>query len=124
MTDKTKKSILIVEDDPFIGDDFRAFLEEEGYNVMLFDDGIEARGLMEGGLPYQLAIIDISLPHISGIDLINLSKSQRPDVPVISISGYSESDFKYPLPSDSRLKKPIFSADLISVVRSYFDKTE
>ncbi len=66
-------------------------LEECGFFVAPYSDGIDALTAMADGLKYDCAIIDRELcSHISGEDLINASKGVYPTIPVICISSYKD----------------------------------
>jgi len=78
--------ILLVEDDP----DLRAFitlrLQEENYAVDTAADGDEARFLALE-YDYDLMILDLELPKLSGMDVLLRVRKVKPDLPVLVLTG-------------------------------------
>ena len=76
------QTIALVDDDKNILASLSAALEDEGYNIDVYCDGIEA---LEGicRKPVDLAVLDIKMPRMDGLELlINLRKKN--DLPVIA----------------------------------------
>ena len=59
------KLILVIEDEGAIQRVIKAFLENEGYNVILAEDGLEGIDLFREQQP-DLVLLDLMLPKISG----------------------------------------------------------
>ncbi|MEK7479014.1 MAG: response regulator [Patescibacteria group bacterium] len=70
MEGEAPKKILIVEDEPLLGNLLRQRLEKEGFSVTLARDGEEAFGLLRAGNLPNLILLDIILPKLSGFDLM------------------------------------------------------
>jgi len=79
--------IIIVDDDEGIRETLAAILQEEGYNVDTAECGKEAIEKTNAKF-YNLALIDIRLPDIEGIDLLKEIKTTTPRVRKIIITGY------------------------------------
>ena len=84
--------ILIVDDSPVNRNLLRNMLEIEGYEVVG-----EAENGKEGydkflDLSPSITILDISMPHLNGIDLLRLIKSRDPLAKVVMLSANSESE--------------------------------
>lgn len=109
-----KHSILLVDDDS--GEDLQRYLELNKYFVIYYKDGRKAFDDIVNGLKYQLAIIDLSLPEVSGDEIILTSKIYNPKIPVISISGYNYE----PMGSDKHIIKPFRTDNLTDIINSYF----
>ena len=79
--------ILIVDDDENIRKVLTAILEEEGYNVESVDT---ARKAIERARKrfYNLALIDIRLPDMEGIELLTKMKDTKPKMRKVIITGY------------------------------------
>ena len=60
--------ILVIEDEAKLADYVKRGLTESGYTVDVARDGIEGRYLATGG-DYQLVVLDIMLPEVSGYDI-------------------------------------------------------
>jgi len=89
-------TVLIVEDEYAIADLLEAILTDEGYNVVLADNGRQGLDrLAEGPLP-DLVISDYMMPVLDGIGLIRAmqdSEAQR-DIPCIVMSAMPEATIR------------------------------
>jgi UDP-3-O-[3-hydroxymyristoyl] N-acetylglucosamine deacetylase len=85
------ETILVVDDEANIRHTLRGVLSDEGYDVVEAQDGRRALELLEHQLP-KLAIVDIWMPEMDGIELVSRMRQQAPDVPVIVISGHGTID--------------------------------
>src|SRR5580765_6379785 len=85
------ETILVVDDEANIRHTLRGVLADEGYEVVEAPDGRRALELLERQLP-SLAIVDIWMPEIDGIELVSRMRQQAPEVPVIVISGHGTID--------------------------------
>jgi UDP-3-O-acyl N-acetylglucosamine deacetylase len=85
------ETILVVDDEANIRHTLRGVLADEGYEVVEAPDGRRALELLEHELP-SLAIVDIWMPEVDGIELVSRMRQQAPEVPVIVISGHGTID--------------------------------
>src|SRR4030042_6245957 len=79
--------ILVVDDDETIRKTMKAILEDEGYIVDLASTGKEAIGKTEN-TAYNLALLDIRLPDMEGVELLKLMKDPVPRTRKIMVTGY------------------------------------
>jgi CheY-like chemotaxis protein len=81
--------ILIAEDDPAV----RAFVERaltlRKHEVTAVEDGLQALEALQGRAEYDLLITDIVMPGLDGIGLALRVARDRPDLPVLLMTGYS-----------------------------------
>jgi len=83
------KKILVVDDKPQIRDLVQAEFEDEGYTVILADGGKDAMSkLADMKFVVDLVILDIKMPDIGGLEVLNQIKKQNKDIPVILLSAY------------------------------------
>ena len=80
-----KKIILIVEDDPTVGESLRLLLKKKGYTISLSPNGKDALHLFRQG-NIDLVITDLVMPKMDGIELLEAVKSLKPEAEVIVIS--------------------------------------
>ena len=81
--------ILIIEDEKNLAEQLAETLKNEGYRVEVAHDGEKGRYY---GLEYEfdLLVIDLGLPKISGIDLINQFRSARKSFPILVLTARDE----------------------------------
>lgn len=88
----SRPTILLVEDDAHIRKLVRAALTKAGYPLLEAQDGSEALSISRSyPLDIPLAILDIMLPHLNGLDLANQLGIERPSTRILYISGLGES---------------------------------
>jgi len=81
------ETILVVDDEEKIRDTLRGVLSDEGFDVLEAADGRTALSLLERTVP-RLAIVDVWMPDVDGIELVERMRAQVPGVPIIVISGH------------------------------------
>jgi FixJ family two-component response regulator len=89
MTDAIKRTVAVVDDDYRVLESLESLLESAGHTVRLFPSAeafLEAGGLAE----VDCLISDIGMPGIDGFGLLRLAQLDRPDLPVILITGREE----------------------------------
>lgn len=84
------QSILVVEDDDSVRLLLDSALRDIGYHVHLAEDAQQALGLLSRIERLDLLITDVGLPGLNGRQLAEIAQHQRPDLPVLFISGYAE----------------------------------
>ena len=78
--------ILVVDDEEIVLLSCERVLSEEGYELRTLLSGREALPLL-GEETFDLAIVDLKMPGIGGIELLRAFKSGWPDMSVIMITG-------------------------------------
>jgi CheY-like chemotaxis protein len=81
------KKILVVDDDPVVGKSFERVLAGKNYAVITAGNGEEALKKL-GSEEYDLVYTDIKMPGMSGIEVAERVKANRPWLPVVIITGY------------------------------------
>ena len=117
----TGKRVLIVEDDAAIIELLRFLLEQEGLEVEVAHDGLEALDKMEAFSP-DLVLLDLRLPKLEGMDVL-WEMRQNPrwnNIPAVIISVDSSPQTMlqgWRLGVDSYFVKPFDPDELVRVVR-------
>ena len=83
------KTILFADDHKNIREYCRAAFADEGYRVVLACDGLEALEVFIAETP-DLAILDISMPRVSGLETLQQIKGLSPRTPVILFTAHDE----------------------------------
>ncbi|MBA7651880.1 Transcriptional regulatory protein ZraR [subsurface metagenome] len=89
MSEKLKsepESILVVDDDIGVRTIFSSFLKKEGYRVTAVKDGSEAIKAIDEG-SFALALVDLRMPWLDGIEVLESIKNRKPQIPVIIYTG-------------------------------------
>lgn len=100
--------MVIVDDEPGIVEEVKSFFEEEGHRVYTADSGEEGIELIRKRKP-DLALIDIKLPDISGLEVLEATRKFSPASKTIVITGYVDQsiiDRAEKLGRDAFLQKP------------------
>ncbi len=110
--------ILVLEDNERLLNVIKNALEKENYKVDTFTDGDDALEALENG--YNCFILDINVPNIDGISLLELIRLNHKKTPAIIIS--SNHDFEkiqksYDLGCDDYVKKPFYILELVQKVK-------
>jgi CheY-like chemotaxis protein len=100
MNEKTR--IMVIDDDQTIREVLRDYLQELGYQVLLASDGLEGMDKIKQER-YDLIVLDIRMPYVSGIGLVKIAREINPDIPVICMTGYGISPEKIAAEEDVNL---------------------
>ena len=82
-------TILIVDDEAPIRSAVRRLLQRNGHDIVEACDGVEALELL-AVRSVEMAIVDLMMPRMNGIELIDRMKSKYPETGIVVISAYSD----------------------------------
>jgi len=108
--------ILIVEDDSRLLTQLDQLMQQNGYSVDLADDGEKALYLFKE-YPYDLAIIDIGLPVLDGLELIRRVRQQKILSPILILTArdrWQEKVEGLEAGADDYLTKPFYNEELLA----------
>jgi len=111
------KTILVVDDEEFIRLNLKRIFSEENYNVILDKTGKDAIGTIKSN-KIDIALLDVNLPDINGLDVLKSLKKIQPDLLVIMITGFASVEAAVnaiKLGAYDYIKKP-FKADAIKLI--------
>jgi PAS domain S-box-containing protein len=110
-------SILVIDDDPDVRSFIANSLEEQGYRVREASDGREGLAAFERETP-DLVVLDFIMPGLSGAEVAKKIRANRPEQPILFVSGYSETEaVKRTAPGAPLLAKPFRAEALHKAVR-------
>ena len=115
--------ILIAEDDPEIAMLERDYLEIEGFEVSVVDNGQQAVTQALNG-DFSLILLDLMLPGCNGYDVCRLIRD-RIDVPILMVTARTESVDKIRglgLGADDYIPKPFDPAELVARVKAHLSR--
>ena len=118
--------ILIAEDDVGIGRAVQALLERNRYTADLVTTGTEALEWAQSG-DYDGAVLDIMLPGMSGLDVLERLRAQGIKMPVLLLTALTDVPARVrglDAGADDYLAKPFASAELIARVRAMLRRSD
>lgn len=125
-TKATIGTILVVEDDRKTADLIRLYLEKSHFRSLNAYDGREGLELFHHNSPLDLIILDIMLPHLDGLELCRLIRSES-DVPIIMLTARSTEPDKLvglEIGADDYIAKPFSPRELVARVRAVLRRTK
>lgn len=82
----SKKSILVIDDDPIVLDLLVAWLTNSGFHPVPTHDGAAGLALFQSQ-PFDLVLTDLVMPGIDGFEVLTTVTGEAPELPVIILSG-------------------------------------
>jgi two-component system OmpR family response regulator len=112
--------VLVVEDDPDLGRQLNEALTQAGYAVDLAADGEEGHFLGDTE-PYDAAVLDLGLPKMDGVRVLEKWRGAGKDMPVLILTArdrWSEKVAGFDAGADDYLTKPFFTEELLARLRA------
>ncbi|MEO0007069.1 MAG: hypothetical protein RJA20_1265 [Bacteroidota bacterium] len=119
MDDNMTERVLIVEDEPKAAESFRRWLEENNFGADIAPDGAVGKHLALSE-KYDLVLLDLNLPYISGYEVCREIKNQKPQMPVILVTALGGIDQKlsgFDAGADDYIVKPFDFRELMARMR-------
>jgi len=116
--------ILVVDDDGIVIKSCRRILEAEGFEVMTVPGADEALEKIKH-YDFDLLLMDVKMPKHDGIFLMREIKKNRPNIPIIVMSGYPTPETiadVLKLGATQFIPKPFRPDELVKVVRQVLQK--
>jgi signal transduction histidine kinase len=86
------EKILIVDDDPAIGQTLKQYLDAMGYPSSLAYDGSTALDALVSGHDYTVILLDVNMPGLNGVTVLKRLRETDSDTAVIMMSGHGSED--------------------------------
>jgi putative nucleotidyltransferase with HDIG domain len=118
----TMPRILIAEDDEFLRDILKDYLEDNGYKVTAVPDGKTARDVVMAG-EFALVISDVQMPFLNGVELLQWlrSKSQIPFILMTGFTNLLETHQAAEMGANGFLSKPFSNKELLALIKSLLE---
>jgi DNA-binding response OmpR family regulator len=112
-------TILVAEDDAAIADVLIELLTDAGYTVQIASNGCDALAALQTDR-LELALLDLSLPGLSGWEVLQAVRAQPIDVPIVVMTASSlAADELIAAGASACLFKPFDLDDLLACVREH-----
>jgi CheY-like chemotaxis protein len=114
--------VLVVDDDDSVRDVVVEALGEAGCAVNAVSSGRAALEALRADR-VDLAVIDFAMPGLNGADTAVLVRAQRPDLPIVFITGRADLPVLQSVGNSSVLQKPFVASDLFAKLRSVLHRS-
>jgi two-component system cell cycle sensor histidine kinase/response regulator CckA len=120
------ETIVIVDDQPVVLEFCRMALERAGYKVFTAASGTQALNFFEPNRsPVDLALVDLVMPGMSGIELAGHLVKLNPHTRVVLMSGYAPDEIKRVVGTDAAkyrcMWKPFEASTLVQMIKNALD---
>jgi excisionase family DNA binding protein len=112
-------TVLVIDDEEPIQDMFKLFLKKAGFSRLVVGTGRDALAALEKQT-FDLCFLDLQLPDITGDEIYSVAKEKYPDLPIVIITGYPDSEMMNNILKHgpvTMLKKPLKVEDLEETLR-------
>jgi|SRR5581483_628127 len=118
-------TILLVEDEPSVGDLVRGYLARDGYRVVWVRSGEDALVELERH-PFRMVLLDIGLPGMDGFEVCRAIRG-RSQVPILMLTARDEEPDRVvglEVGADDYVTKPFSPRELVARMKAIFRRTE
>jgi DNA-binding response OmpR family regulator len=118
-------TVLLVEDEPSVGELVRAYLDRDGYRVIWVRSGEEALVELERH-PVRMVILDVGLPGIDGFEVCQAMRARSP-VPILMLTARDEEADRIvglEFGADDYLTKPFSPRELVARMKAILRRTD
>ena len=105
--------IMVVDDEPALGELLVRFLGKKGYEAVSFTSGKKALAYLKDN-PVSLVLTDVNMPEMNGIEVVRLAKQIRPDLPIIVMGSHI---------GDEEIKSNLFKLGVTDYLSKPFELT-
>jgi len=121
-----KKTILLVDDEVSLLNILTNILKYKGYNILQAKEGREALGIIKNE-EVDLMLLDLVMPGMDGMDVLNESMKIKPELPVIMITAHGtikNAIEATKIGAQDFLEKPIEAERILLTIKNILDKEE
>ncbi len=118
-------SILVVDDEPSIGEVVSIYLQQAGYQVTVVQDGQAALDVLARSTP-DLVVLDLMLPKVDGLEITRRLRAQG-NVPIIMLTARGEETDRIvglEMGADDYVVKPFSPRELVSRVKAVLRRSQ
>jgi signal transduction histidine kinase len=110
--------IMVVDDDSAVREVTAGMLSELGYGVLEAGSGGAALEMLEQQARVDLLLLDFAMPGMNGAEVAREVRARRPEVPILFLTGYADTEALTDAGEDRILRKPFREKDLVAKLAS------
>lgn len=121
VANENKLRILIVDDEPSVGDALRLVLEANGYEVVLVTNGHDGIDQIRTR-SFGFSVVDLFLTDISGFQVITDIRKHQPEIPIVLITAHGSPQVfeeAKKLGAIGALAKPFPPAEILKLINTH-----
>jgi CheY-like chemotaxis protein len=118
-------SVMVVEDEPMVAELTRRILTHAGHRVQVAHDGEAALATIRQNPAVDVVVSDVVMPRLGGLELARILAVERPELPVLLVSGYAEDERRLHdevLARTPFLPKPFKATELVGAVGALLER--
>jgi len=122
--ERVVSKVLIIDDEPSVGDALRLVLEARGYEVVLINNGRDGLEVSRKER-FDFAIVDLFLTDAYGLDLIKKIRERQPHLPILLVTGHGSPEvFSAARRAGAvgALSKPFQPAEILALIAKTLDQ--
>jgi len=115
------KKILICDDEEGIRESLKLILSDH-HELIITDSSEQCLSILENSNDIGLALLDIKMPKVNGLDVLKSIKEKHPDLPVIMVTGYKSVETASEaaqLGASGYIVKPFKTDEILESVRTH-----
>lgn len=112
--------VLVVDDEPGMGETLRDILTDEGHEVTVAERGARAVELLRQDAELDVVLLDMRMPDMSGAEVFRQLRQLHPELKVVTMTGYSPDDLLAEVEAGgiyATLTKPMDIPRLLELIR-------
>jgi len=106
------RRVLVVDDDRAVREVTAGLLTDLGYGVIEAGSGGAALEVLDQDQAVDLLLLDFAMPGMNGAELAREARMRRPDLPILFVTGYADTEALPPIDREGVLRKPFRQEDL------------
>lgn len=118
--------VLIVDDEPIVGERLKASLERAGFRVDAFFSSLDALNRLEQE-SYDILVTDLKMKRPDGLELLRAAKQKQPGIRAVVITGFATRQMAEEVHSAGAvhfIAKPFKISDLLKLLKSLSDSRD
>ena len=122
----TRVKVLIVDDEPIVGERLKASLERAGFCVDAFFSSLDALKKLERE-SYDILVTDLKMKHPDGLELLRAAKQKQPGIRAVVITGFATRQMAEEVRTAGALHfiaKPFKISDLTKLLKTFSDSQD